>query len=408
MTEPLLSGTTTNTDKASSPIEQKNVIQAGQVEEEEETKLNTNSTTNSTNSCITVAVTGASGFIAAHCIKQLLEKGYNVHGTVRGDPSSDKYKWLYLLSEKYNIPNKLQLYQADLLNDGSFTPCFKDCDYIFHVASPFFVDVTDPQKDLVDPAKNGTINVLNCALNAKNDKLKRIVITSSVAAVNGASDPNKLYTEKDWNVDSNLKHYPYSYSKTEAERAAWNWKDNNKTKIKFDIITVNPALVLGRHLNDSLNNLNESNALLTRICNGAFPARINVSFTVVDVRDVAAAHIFMIEGKAKDIANGRYICSNKYMALGLIMDCCKQYCDERKIKKNIPCCRLDCVCCWCLIMCVACCQTKGEADYLRGAVNKGTHYSNAKIKELGFEFRDNSSTMVYTLDYLHEAGFIGK
>ena len=157
---------------------------------EEEEKQDTES-----NSALTVAVTGASGFIAAHCIKQLLEKGYNVRGTVRGDPSSDRYKWLYDLTEQFNLPSKVSLYQADLLKNGTFTECFKDCDYIFHTASPFLNDVKDGMKDLVEPAKNGTLNVLSCAMeaNATNNSLKRIVVTSSIAAINGRPDPKKVH-----------------------------------------------------------------------------------------------------------------------------------------------------------------------------------------------------------------------
>ena len=153
-----------------------------------------NNSNDNPNANITVAVTGASGFIGAHCIKQLLEKGYKVRGTVRGDPSADKYKWIYDISTKFNIPNKVTLYQADLLQNGSFNECFKDCDYIFHVASPFFINAEDPMRDLVEPAKNGTLNALNCALNAcsNSDRLKRIVITSSIAAINGNTDPNKV------------------------------------------------------------------------------------------------------------------------------------------------------------------------------------------------------------------------
>ena len=107
-------------------------------------------------------------------------------------------------------------------------------------------------------------------------------------------------------------------------------------------------------------------------------------------------------------ASGRHLCSNQYMTLSMMMDACDEYCGKRGIKRSIPCCRCDCSCCWCFIMCIACCQSKGDADYLRGAVNKGTHYDNTKLRKMGFEFRDNDSTMIYTLDYLAEAGFIGK
>ena len=108
------------------------------------------------------------------------------------------------------------------------------------------------------------------------------------------------------------------------------------------------------------------------------------------------------------IASGRHICSDRYMTLGEMMNFAKKYCKKNKIPSSIPCCRCDCSCCWCFIMCIACCQKPGEADYLRGAVNRGTHYNNNKLKSMGFEFRDTNSTLMYTLDYLRDAGWIGK
>ena len=139
---------------------------------------------------ITVAVTGASGFIASHCVKQLLDTGYNVRGTVRGDPSSDRYKWLHTLSP---TSSQLELFQADLLKADSFRECFADCAYIFHVASPFQMEVKDAIKDLVQPAKQGTLNVLNCASKA-GGRLKRIVLTSSQVTVNATGDSNTVVT----------------------------------------------------------------------------------------------------------------------------------------------------------------------------------------------------------------------
>ena len=110
----------------------------------------------------------------------------------------------------------------------------------------------------------------------------------------------------DWNRESDLCHSPYSFSKTEAEKAAWKWMDDNKTKISFDIITILPSLVIGKHYNDKLKVLNESNDVFGKLINGVFPVIMNISFTIVDVRDVADAHIFMIENK-NAIKTGLYI-----------------------------------------------------------------------------------------------------
>ena len=95
---------------------------------------------------------------------------------------------------------------------------------VFHTASPFIRVIKDPQKDLVDPAKKGTKNVLGSA--NKTESVKRVVVTSSCAAIYGDGEdvlkmPNQELTEDLWNTSSSLDHQPYSFSKTVAEKEAW-------------------------------------------------------------------------------------------------------------------------------------------------------------------------------------------
>ena len=361
------------------------------------------------NDNITVCVTGVSGFLGSHITKVLLDKGYTVIGTVRGDPSSDKYKYIYDL----NKDNQIELYQADLTQTDIFIDAFKRCDYIFHVASPVLLDTNDPLNDLVNPAKNGTMNVLNCCLKANklsDNKIKRVIMTSSASAINGYADPKKIYTEQDWNDYSSLTKSPYSFSKTEAEKSAWKWMDDNNEEISFDLIALCPTFVMGKNYNGKLN---ESNGLLPRIVNGFFPVRINVAFDIVDARDVAAAHVyFMDDKKGLDEGKGRYIICGTTMALTDIMDHCEEYCgrEDVNIKSEVPCCRCNCKCCWCFIMCIACCKSAGEADFMKTEVNNFRYFSNEKLTKLGFEYKykDVGVTLDYALDYLKECGYIPK
>ncbi|DBB11385.1 TPA: hypothetical protein ACH3X3_006804 [Trebouxia sp. C0006] len=133
----------------------------------------------------TAVVSGASGFIGTELVKQLLEKGYNVKGTVRDTSNKEKVAHLTKLAEA--LPGKLTLHAADLTKEGSFDSIVKGVDYVFHTASPFIRNVTDPKKQLIEPALGGTKDVLGSV--AKNtDSIKRVVLTSSFAYGNISLD----------------------------------------------------------------------------------------------------------------------------------------------------------------------------------------------------------------------------
>lgn len=184
-----------------------------------------------------VAVTGVSGYIGSEVVKQLLEKGYTVRGTVRSKANTSKVQHLLKLSDA--LPGNLELFEADLLKAGDFDEVVRGADFVLHTASPFITESKDPQKDLIDPAVNGTTNVLNAA---GKEGIKRVVLTSSVAGelpafscsqccilqpyhnyhVDAAvrsgkfTEPplnGKLYTEEDWNKTSTLEGEPYNLSK---------------------------------------------------------------------------------------------------------------------------------------------------------------------------------------------------
>lgn len=139
-------------------------------------------------------VTGGSGFIAIHLVNQLLQAGYNVHTTVRDLNNTRKVQPLRSLQEKY--PGKLELFEADLLKPGSFEPAMKDCSVVHHVASPFLMaeKIKDGQKEMVEPALQGTRNVLN-SVNS-TESVKRVVLTST--SKNSISTGLQLLTCFSW------------------------------------------------------------------------------------------------------------------------------------------------------------------------------------------------------------------
>ncbi|MCL1593836.1 MAG: NAD-dependent epimerase/dehydratase family protein, partial [Actinomycetia bacterium] len=203
-----------------------------------------------------VAVTGASGFIGSEIVRVLLDRGHTVHGTVRNTSNEEKTGPLRTLD---GANERLVLFTADLLDDDSFDDAFAGCDIIMHVASPYVIDVDDAQRDLVDPAVRGTRAVL---LAADRSGCQRVVLTSSTAAITDEPE-SRRYTEADWNTLSSLTRNPYYYSKTLAERSAWDFVDAESPS--FDLIVINPAGVIGPSLAPSVNT---SNRITMDLLNG--------------------------------------------------------------------------------------------------------------------------------------------
>ncbi|XP_074284443.1 phenylacetaldehyde reductase-like [Silene latifolia] len=242
-----------------------------------------------------VCVTGASGYIASWLVKLLLLRGYTVHAALRSPHEKTKTEHL---RELEGAKERLHLFKANLLEEGSFDAAISGCHAVFHTASPVIFDIHDPQADVLDPAIKGTLNVL--ASCTKSPSVTRVILTSSVAAVIHSERPRAphVVVDETWFSDPDFckkKTKWYALSKTLAEEAAWKFaKENN-----IDMVSINPGLALGPMLQATLN---ESVATISNFINGA-KTYANVTFTWVDVKDVAIAHILALEVPS---AQGRY------------------------------------------------------------------------------------------------------
>ncbi|KAK9128738.1 hypothetical protein Syun_017535 [Stephania yunnanensis] len=242
-----------------------------------------------------VCVTGASGYIASWLVKFLLVRGYTVHATVRDPSDPKKTEHLRALPA---ASERLKLFKAELLVEGSFDSAVDGCEGVFHTASPFHHKFTDPQVELIDPAVKGTLNVLRSC--AKFPFIKRVVLTSSMAAVsfNGKPRSPEVVVDETWFSNAELcKELKLWYlaSKTLAEEAAWRFAKENA----LDMVAINPAMVIGPLLQPTLNTSAEA---ILKLINGSetFP---NITSGWVHVKDVANAHILAFESPS---ASGRY------------------------------------------------------------------------------------------------------
>eukprot|EP01080_Neovahlkampfia_damariscottae_P008586 gene8586-411_t len=258
-----------------------------------------------------VCVTGANGFIALHVIIQLLEKKYHVNATVRNFSNKNKLKFLHSIQQQF--PEKLTLFEADLLDINSFDKVIEGCDYVLHLASPVIAaeKIQDSEKEIISPAIKGTENVLKSVLKYKKN-IKKIVITSSIASVCSpiSVKNNSIITETDWNTTSTLEEHfgNYRIGKTKAEKYATKFCHDND----INMISINPGLVIGEILHSDFE-LNFSSEVVLKLLNGS-KKQVNQSILgFVDVKDVAKAHINAMENE--HVCEGRFILCQQSMKM---------------------------------------------------------------------------------------------
>ncbi|KAK3188648.1 hypothetical protein Dsin_028209 [Dipteronia sinensis] len=299
--------------------------------------------TNSPVSGQTMCVTGAGGFIASWIVKLLLEKGYTVRGTVR---NPDDPKNVHL-RELEGAKERLTLCKADLLDFESLKLAINGCHGVFHTASP----VTDDPEQMVEPAVDGTKNVIIAAAEAK---VRRVVFTSSIGAV--YMDPNRspdvVVDESCWSdLDfcKNTRNW-YCYGKAVAEQAAWKEAEERGV----DLVAVNPVLVLGPLLQPTVN---ASIIHILKYLTGSAKTYVNSVQAYVHVRDVALAHILVYEAPE---ASGRYLCAESVLHRGEVVDILAKFFPEYPIPTK-------------------CSDEKNPRA-------KPYKFSNQKLKDLGLEF----------------------
>jgi nucleoside-diphosphate-sugar epimerase len=244
----------------------------------------------------TVLVTGGSGFLGGWCIVELLRQGYRVRTTVRDLAREAEVR--AAVGTQVDAADRLTVLAADLLDDAGWADAVNDCDYVLHVASPFPpVQPKDPD-ELIVPARDGTLRVLEASLDAGVD---RIVVTSSVAAITGSGKPvhGRPLAEEDWSDPDNPRLSPYARSKTIAERAAWDFMRERGATEK--LATVNPGAIVGPVLS---NDRSFSLQAIERLLNG-MPGVPRIGFSFVDVRDVADLEIRAMT--APEAGGGRFV-----------------------------------------------------------------------------------------------------
>lgn len=241
-----------------------------------------------------VLLTGISGFLGGHVALELLKAGYIVRGSVRNLSKADKVR--DTLGKAGADLSRLEFVALDLTSDAGWDDAMAGVRYLQHTASPFVTREPKDRNELIRPAVEGTRRAIGAALRAK---VERIVVTSSMAAIMYGHDKARSapFTAADWTQLDGRQISGYVESKTRAERAAWELVD--AAGRHDDLATINPGAIFGPLLDEDPGT---SVSLLKRMFDGSLPAAAKIAFIVVDVRDVAAAHLAAM---TSDYARGR-------------------------------------------------------------------------------------------------------
>ncbi|VAH37074.1 unnamed protein product [Triticum turgidum subsp. durum] len=257
----------------------------------------------------TACVTGGSGYIASALVKMLLEKGYAVKTTVRNPDDTEKNAHLKALAGL----GPLEVFRADLNEEGSFDGAVAGCDYAFLVAAPVNLEAENPEKDVIEPAVHGTLNVMRSCVRAGT--VKRVVLTSSAAAVSSRplEGDGHVLDEESWSDVEFLRStktgpWAYPVSKVLLEKAARAFAEENG----ISLVTVCPVVVVGEapaadvltsvgHVLSLLSGDDARAGILEHI------QRASGSIPMVHIDDLCRAELFLAEEEA---ASGRYIVSS--------------------------------------------------------------------------------------------------
>lgn len=343
---------------------------------------------NNDNSNNLVLVTGASGFIGVHCVRQLIEQGYRVRGTVRNLKNKEKVDPV----KNQDTKGLLELVEADLMNTECWEGVVSGCDFVLHVASPFPI-VADEK--CITTAVEGTLNVLRAV--AKCGTVKKVVLTSSCAAVNEGHDQDRTFDESSWtNTDDSRVDF-YAKSKTMAEKAAWEFLSELPEEKKFPLTVINPTLVFGPAYTTEQG---ASISLMRRFMNGEMPMCPPLNMAVVDVRDVALAHVEALRRPESD--NERILCTNTPSLW--FLDIAKILSEEFSGKGyRIPKFQAPYFCVWLYSF------IDHEAAASLPRLCQKVRFDNSKIKNLlGMEMRDSKMALIDMAYSLIQLGIIKK
>ncbi len=237
-------------------------------------------------------LTGANGYIGRHILLELLNQGYQVRASVRSLGKSNEIVDALRdhVKDVKTLDSNLSFVELSLDSDAGWNDATAGVAVLIHSASPFPLVIPANEDELIRPAVDGTLRALRAA---KNTGVKRVILTSSNAAIFGRDLPKgaKAFDETMWtDVDHPIGRAAYRKSKTLAERAAWDFVKNEAPEMA--LTTINPSLVIGAPLDT---NFGSSMAIIDQLIKGTRRMLPDLRVGIVDVKDVARMHVDAIK-----------------------------------------------------------------------------------------------------------------
>lgn len=276
----------------------------------------------------TVLVTGATGYIAKHIVLQLLEAGHSVvASTRRPDREAELRSAMAAHLTDAGAQDRLRVVALDLMQDDGWDAAMDGVDVVMHTASPFPLQQTVNEDSVIRTAVDGALRAVKAA---KKAGIRRVIMTSSTVAIMNTTLPagRTAYDERDWTDLDDPRSNGYVKSKTMAERAVWDWQAAEGAEMQITMI--NPGFVQGAPLDTTYGTSLE---LMERVLKGNDPMLPNFGFPVVDVRDVALAHIRAMD--TDDSIGKRFIVAQDFMMFPRMAEIFEAMFPDRKITTRI-------------------------------------------------------------------------
>lgn len=225
---------------------------------------------------------------------RIIKKGYAVRGSLRNLSKTGEV--VKGITKEIDPKGNLEFCELDLMKDSGWDKAMEGCDYILHIASPFVVKVPKDENELIKPAVEGTLRALKAA---KNAGVKRVILTSSTAAMQGGKYGLIKINQDSWTDINEKSVTAYFKSKTLAEKSAWEFVENQNGGTKLELVVVNPGPIYGPTLTGNLDN--EAMGFFKKLINGQVPMLPQAYSVMSDVRDIASIHVAALENEK---ANG--------------------------------------------------------------------------------------------------------